>query len=895
MRKKILQNDNGITICDSIVMSVKQKRINLRRIEAVVIAVIGYVSAIMAFVNMFDFKFNHKAVIFSAVIFSAVYILLSLAGKKAMWIVGATVIAGAAISYRIIDTLILGYKYMYNVIYRTSVYKDIDYYKFLKPELEESSVTALFILGTWLIAVFIYVFTIYHPNSFPPLLVTFPLIEIGLYNGIEISVFWGMLLVAYWFAVFAMTAIDMGEYSGGNGGFVRKENMFFPKRQMKLKVTEKCGIYIIITVMTITVISTAVLNMIDYKRSDEINQKRIEIRDAVNSFSVDDLAGSISELTSAFGFTFKVQTHKLGNVDRLKYKESTDLIVTLDTKYNGAIYLKEYTGSVYNNNEWKILPDSAYRNSIFDDFGTYSTYPQDFPYRFSFTVNSYDSNLNQYTIDINSKLRKNRSFAPYGIDNIGILEYDYDANVTSKSGNEYSYRFTTVDAEDIARKLDFFLSRDSADTSPYNIDSFSDEAWKNQLADYISEKKISDNGYFIVENELFRGFNAGTVLAELIENDYRDFVYENYLQIPDNKDIDEIRSEFADILDSAHGSDAQSQIAVLTELRNKVSSMAQYSLNPGRTPATRDFVNYFLLENHKGYCTHYATSGVVLARMAGIPARYATGYVIVGDDFNESTQNSDGSYTITLKDNRSHAWIEVYLANYGWVPFEFTAGYSNQTIDTTPTTATTTTTTESTETTTVESTEENGTTTRRSRQTTTGFGRHTLSKTEATVTTVVEIPEDIQVSSFRNLKYIIYTIIFLVSAILMIYLRRAVILYLRKQHFTEGSRKARMGYMYEYTEKLLKYLKINCDDMQYTVLAEHVEKLLSDVHLNPYFSPNEFREFMNTALKSSFSEYSPEKDELKKSLDFTTDFAKEIYIRSNSIEKIYLKFILVLI
>lgn len=890
MKKKILQNDNGITVCDSIVMSVRRKRANLRRIEAVAIAVIGYISAIMAFVGMFDFKFNHRTFIFSAVLFSAIYILLSLAGKKAMWIVVATVIAGGVVSYRIIDTLILGCKYTYNVIYRTAMYNDIDYYKFLRPENEESSVTTLFILGAWILAVVIYVFTIYHPNSLPPLLVTFPLIESGLYNGIEISVFWGMLLVAYWFAVFAMTAIDMGEYSGGNGGFVRKENVFFPKRQMKLKVTEKCGMYIIATVIAITGISSFVLDMIVYERSDEINQKRIEIRDAVNSFSVDDFAGSISELTSAFGFTFKVQSHKLGNVDRLKYKESTDLIVTLDDKYNGAIYLKEYTGSVYNNNEWKILPDSAYRNDIFDDFEKYNTYPQDFPYRFRSTVNSFDSNLNEYTININSKLRKNRSFAPYGIDNIGIIEYDYDANVTSKSGNEYSYRFTKVDAEDIARKLDFFLLIDSADTSPYNIDNFSDEAWKNQLTDYISEKNISDNGYFTVENELFRGFNAGTVLAELIEHDYRDFVYENYLQIPDTDDIDEVRREFADILDSAHGSDNQSQIALLTAIRDKVSSMTEYSLNPGRTPATRDFVNYFLLENHKGYCTHYATSGVMLARMAGIPARYATGYVIVGDDFNESTQNPNGSYTITLKDSRSHAWIEVYMDGYGWVPFEFTAGYSNQAIDTTPTT---TTVTESTETTTVESTEENGTTTRRNRQTTQdNMTNHTTYKTTVvTVTTVVEVTKITNESTPKSVKYIIYTVIAVIMTTLLIYLRRVLILYIRKKHFSDGSRRSRIAYMYSYTEKLLKYLKIKQEDMQYAEFAVHVEEELSRI----YFRPNEFREFMDTALKSTFSEYPPENDELKKCLDFIECFAKEIYIRSDTLKKIYLKIILVLI
>ena len=280
MNKKI--SDNGITVCDSIVMSVRRKRINIRRIEAVAIAVIGYVSAIMAFVNMFDFKFNHRTLVFSALLFSIVYITLSLAGKKAMWVVLATIIAGAGTAYKAFDMIVMGYKYTYNVIYRTAMYKDIDYYKFLRPELEESAVTALFVFGAWVLAVVIYVFTIHHPNSLPPLLVTFPLIETGLYNGIEISVFWGMLLVAYWLAIFAMTSIDMGEYSGGNGGFVRKENLFFPKRQMKLKVTEKCGVYIIIAVIAITGITAFVLDMIAYERSEEINKKRIEIRDAVS-------------------------------------------------------------------------------------------------------------------------------------------------------------------------------------------------------------------------------------------------------------------------------------------------------------------------------------------------------------------------------------------------------------------------------------------------------------------------------------------------------------------------------------------------------------------------------------------------------------------------------------
>ena len=49
-------NTNGINICDSIVMSVKKRRVNLRQLESVGIALTGFVSVIMAFLSMFDFK-----------------------------------------------------------------------------------------------------------------------------------------------------------------------------------------------------------------------------------------------------------------------------------------------------------------------------------------------------------------------------------------------------------------------------------------------------------------------------------------------------------------------------------------------------------------------------------------------------------------------------------------------------------------------------------------------------------------------------------------------------------------------------------------------------------------------------------------------------------------------
>lgn len=896
MKKKVLKNSNGIVICDSIIMSVKRKRLNLRNLEAVAIAAAGFVSAIMAFLSMFDFSYSIPAVVFAAFAFSALYITLSLIGKKGVWIAAFTAIPVLVVCFKLIDTLAVGYKFIYNRIYSTSYHTDIAYYKFLQPDQEKLSVTAFFILCIWLLAIVIYTFTIYRPNSIPPLLVTFPLVEVGLYNGMKISVLWGMLLVAYWLALFAMTTIDIGEYSGGSGGFVRKDNLFFPKRQMKLKVTEQCGIFVIAEIIFITAATCAAMKLCDYKRSDEINRKRVEVREAVNSFSMDNFADSISNITSAFGFTFKSETHKLGNVDKLRYKDTTDMTVTVDKKFDGAIYLKEYTGSVYSDNKWTAFSDSAYNEPVFSDFENYSIYPQDFPYIFNKVISG--SRDDEFTIWINSKLRGNRSFAPYGTDSIGIVTYNHDSDVSSKkqSGNEFSYKFSAVSPGMAAPALK------SPMRSVYYSGNISDREWLDTITSYAENHELmTSSHYFTVDSELsadiqYMSDNPDKLLAMLIQEDYENFVYDHYLQLPDNSDISEIRAEFADILGNGdRNMTAADKLFLMENLRAEVNSRTEYSLNPGRTPNNRDFVNYFLLENKKGYCTHFATTGVLLARMAGIPARYATGYVIVGDDFNNDNRNPSGTFTIDIKDNRSHAWVEIYLNGYGWIPYEFTAGYSAQSIDTTPTTSATST-SNNTETTTADSTERETRTSSSKRApsgTTTTAARTTQASTAVTgvgtgsggssVEKGFHIPESV--------KYTIYSVLLLGMAVCIILLRRSLILHLRRKRFSQGDSVSRMRYIYGFCEKLLGLNGIYRDEQSRMDFAEKTDRILS----GRFFDEGSFIACTDAALRAAFSEDIPSKEEVDKCRDFALGFANKLYESSGSLRKLYLRFINVII
>lgn len=88
-----------------------------------------------------------------------------------------------------------------------------------------------------------------------------------------------------------------------------------------------------------------------------------------------------------------------------------------------------------------------------------------------------------------------------------------------------------------------------------------------------------------------------------------------------------------------------------------------YSLNP--PVLGQQSIDEFLFNTRTGFCEHYASSFVVLARALGIPARVVTGYQ--GGEINPV----DGFMMVRQSD--AHAWAEVWLESYGWLQVDPTA------------------------------------------------------------------------------------------------------------------------------------------------------------------------------------------------------------------------------
>ncbi|MCL2857164.1 MAG: transglutaminase domain-containing protein [Oscillospiraceae bacterium] len=93
-----------------------------------------------------------------------------------------------------------------------------------------------------------------------------------------------------------------------------------------------------------------------------------------------------------------------------------------------------------------------------------------------------------------------------------------------------------------------------------------------------------------------------------------------------------------------------------------------YTLEAMTLPEGEDFVDHFLFTAREGYCVHYASAMVVMARTLGIPARFVEGFIT------PELRAGDNRFWVTNR--QAHAWVEAYFPGFGWAMFEPTAVYN---------------------------------------------------------------------------------------------------------------------------------------------------------------------------------------------------------------------------
>lgn len=120
-----------------------------------------------------------------------------------------------------------------------------------------------------------------------------------------------------------------------------------------------------------------------------------------------------------------------------------------------------------------------------------------------------------------------------------------------------------------------------------------------------------------------------------------------------------------------------------------------YTMRPGYYWGDSDYISHFLTESKRGYCAHFASSGTMLFRYMGIPARYVEGYafsylnviedgVLVGDaDYSDyydgySALGETALVELEIPDACAHAWVEIYVEGAGWIVIDPTPASSEE-------------------------------------------------------------------------------------------------------------------------------------------------------------------------------------------------------------------------
>ena len=154
-------------------------------------------------------------------------------------------------------------------------------------------------------------------------------------------------------------------------------------------------------------------------------------------------------------------------------------------------------------------------------------------------------------------------------------------------------------------------------------------------------------------------YGALNLPAELRDRElsYRQFVYANYLALPDST-----RTSLQDIAaqNTLSGDTVYETVALVAEY---VRSRCPYNIDTQPYPSD-DYALYFLTQATEGYCVHFATAATAMYRALGLPARMVTGVAF----------NAQAEVTVTVLGENAHAWTEVYIGGLGWLPVEVTPG-----------------------------------------------------------------------------------------------------------------------------------------------------------------------------------------------------------------------------
>lgn len=349
-----------------------------------------------------------------------------------------------------------------------------------------------------------------------------------------------------------------------------------------------------------------------------------------------DLEGSVK---SFFSFGIDLQDGTVSN-HYPSYSEKTVMMVEAKAGVPSNIYLRSFYGDTYENGRWIKKSDFSRMEKEYHDASRMTAWQTAIGLA-TLHDGYYDDETNpateKYTITM-KKLSTKYTYLPYCIDPYsmdakGDIDFDEDFVITKDKATK------TIEVSACPGFFDGSLEMSILEPEqPLEVNNDFYVAYNDYVMENYTEKQGGDG---IVAKDAKLLLRTGQLTSNMM---YTGDIREN---------------------------DAN-RIAASQLVQQFLTSKAfKYSKNPPSTGG-KDVVENFLSNSRQGFCVHFASAGTMILRQMGVPCRYVSGYCAKEDSFKSGENDED---ICEVKDSQSHAWVEIYLDDFGWIPVEMTPGY----------------------------------------------------------------------------------------------------------------------------------------------------------------------------------------------------------------------------
>lgn len=627
-------------------------------------------SSIFCMIDGLEIVLDEKKIIFSIIFFTTLFYVIYHWyewAHVAMWTLAYIYFL---ILYEFRDYLINGFYVLENYfLEHYNKYTDswLSYYKVgdYDPDL---LIGALIVAIVFLMCSIIAYHLIYNGSRIVILIITLPFVAISLIVGVIPNYGYLALYVIFLSSVLGFGHRNYVTPKSGNSQYNNDEFKFKHRVGLTIGLLLSIMVTIVLLILNITITDRF------YEEDIKITQVKNNIQNTILEFDLEEFVQEISEYnifdknnTQAVG---GLRGGKLNIEGEVQFGHSTQLTLQVPN-INEDIYLKGYVGTSYTGEAWEGIPKdklSEYKKLLkyLDKEGFSSNFQ---------TINLF--NLCQVN-DIALPLR--------------IQYAKYQLNYKNANKNFLYAPYYTLFLEDEVVDEELYVSPKEKNK-------------KYELYFYtsgVSLRDLQEVGMMFDSLALYYRRTDNETKAEEdlnkyfeLEEMYREFVYDVYTLLPE-EGLDRIKMEFGNLnMAAMYGYTEEDRWSALYDIISSIqyylTSSATYTLSPGLVPEGEDYIEYFLYDNHKGYCAHFASAATVILRAMGVPARYVEGYYvskqdIIAGDQGELTQievteenksyNKDVLYrTVEVDDSMAHAWVEIYVDGWGWYPVEFTPGY----------------------------------------------------------------------------------------------------------------------------------------------------------------------------------------------------------------------------